>query len=71
MSLFLGFRNKVSYSSESDFHLRYQQQMYEEENPADEKSEGLMSSRFVEEMREQVTDGGDETLHWHKLENGG
>lgn len=45
--------------------------MYEEENRADEKSEGLMSSGFAEEMREQVTDGGDVTLYRHKLENGG
>lgn len=45
--------------------------MYEEENQADEKSEGLMSSGFAEEMREQVTDGGDVTLYRHKLENGG
>lgn len=57
-------------SSETDFHLSYQQQMYEKENQADEKGEGLMSSRFAEEMRKQVTDGGDVTLYCHKLENG-
>lgn len=43
--------------------------MYEEENQADEKREGLVSSRFAEKMREQVTDRGDVTLDRHKLEN--
>lgn len=64
-------RKKDNFSSETDFHLSYQQQMYEEEHQTDEKSESLVSSRFAEEMWEQVTDGGDVTLYCHKLKNGG
>lgn len=44
--------------------------MIDEENEADEQSKGFMSSGFAEEMREHVTDGGDETLYSHKLGNG-
>lgn len=69
--MFLCLRNKVIVSSETDFHLSYQQQMYEEEHQTDDKSEGLVSSRFAEEMWEQVTDGGDVTLYCNKLKNGG
>lgn len=49
-------------------HLSDQEKMQQVEGDTDSKNQDLVSDGWIQQLWEQVSHGGDETLHSHKLQ---